>query len=238
MARPSALDPWNLLKNADSARLADFLEYFDEGIAAAFIDSHRKVPARRHERPGVYARGTYRRWQLDESFRRSAQKAGMVITTGTNSPPTWSFPILRTGAFSITLGIVDRHLAQGPRRLRCKGAYMRRHAARNGVMDPQGSLGFTREKVTTILPNGAIGAVIVVEGSVHQPDRPRYVGFWIPSPSLVKPFFRAKIEDVVLSLRRYAAAAAPRKPAPGERIKPVRKMPVRKTPRRKDDDGK
>lgn len=97
MARSSALDPWNLLKNADSARLADFLEYFDEGIAAAFMDAHRKVPARRHERPGVYARGTYRRWQLDESFRRSAQKAGMVIATGTTNPPTWSFPISAHG---------------------------------------------------------------------------------------------------------------------------------------------
>jgi hypothetical protein len=60
-------------------------------------------------------------------------------------------------------------------------------------MDPQGSLGLTPEKVTKILPNGAIGAVIVVESSVHQPDRPRYVGFWIPSPSLLSHFSAPKL---------------------------------------------
>lgn len=238
MVRSANSMAWDLLDSADPGRFADFLEAFEESVVTAFIDADRRVPAKPADRPGVSARGNYRRWQLDVGFQEAANKAGVPVITLATSPPGWTFPIVRLGAFSITLGIVDRQLAQGRRWLRTKGAYMRRHASRNSVLDPQASLPFKQEKVKRILPAGAIGAVIVIEGSLYQPDEPRYIGFWIPSPNLTTPYFRVKLETLIESLRRRAASATPRKVVQGARIKPKRKLPVRKTPQRKNDDNR
>ncbi|MHC2086266.1 hypothetical protein [Methylobacterium sp. CM6244] len=237
MAKLAGIDPLELLtRGADPGQLATFLERFEEGITAAFVDSARRIPARPTECPAVYARGNFRRWQIDEAFREAAKAAGLSVITDFTSPPTWSYPIVRTGAFSITLGMADKPTATAQRRLRCRGRYMKRHTARNAALNPQSRLTLGKERVRSIIPNGAIGAVVAIEASMYEPDRPRYIGFWIPDPSLNGTVYRIRLENLIAELRKRAAAAGKRLPMTGQRKKLERKIPVRKLPQRKSRD--
>lgn len=222
-----------LLRHEDPGRLLAFFRALEEGFTSAFADANVKMPATPKDRPAVNARGAIRRVLMDRAFRAAAAKAGMTSTAAFTHPPTWSFPILRVGGFSVTLGIVERIQAAGPRRLRNRGQYLRRHAQNNEILNPQGNLFHDDVSgMRRVIPSGSVGALVVAEASVHKPDVPLWIGFWVPSPNLRWAYFRCSLDALLASLREQQLAAAGRvRPAAGQRKKPVLKPIQKRKPR-------
>lgn len=225
-----------LLRHGDPGKLLAFFRAVEEGFTTAFADANAKMPATPKDRPAVNARGAIRRVLMDRAFRAAAANAGLMPATDFTDPPTWSFPTLRLGAFSVTLGIVEKVRAAGPRHLRNRGKYVRHHARNNEVANPQGSL-FRDEAsgVPRVIPNGSLGALVVAEASVHKPDMPLWVGFWLPSPNLRRAYYRCSLDVLLALLREHQLAAARRvRPAVGqpvERKRPVLKPIKKRKPR-------
>jgi hypothetical protein len=223
MAAAKLLDPLAMLvRRMDRQKLVTFFTAVNESFPAAFADSARNIPARPNQRAAIHARGNLRHSKLEEMFRSAAKKAQLPIITGYTNPPSWSFPIIRAGAFSITLGIADRRFVPGRRRLRSRGRYMQRHCERNNILDPQSRLIFAKERdvVRKIIPDGSIGALITVEGSIHTPNLPRYIGFWVMAPGLRRTFFDVPIEDLIAFLRKSTSEKSDRRP-----INEIRRRP-------------
>jgi hypothetical protein len=222
-----------LMRNEEVGSLIKFFRGLEEGFTADFADAAARMPARPRDRPAVYARGAIRRCLMDRTFHRAATEAEKVPETGFTDPPSWSYPTIRVGAFSLTLGLVERRRATGPRRLRNKGKYVRRHAKNNEVANPQGTL-FRDEanKVPRMIPGGSLGALVVAESSVHAPDVPLWIGFWLPSPNLKQAYFRCSITKLLSLLQEHQRAVAGRRlrPAAGQRIE--RKKPTLKLKRK------
>ena len=229
MAKGRGRDPVELLlRRADAARMLAFFKALSERMAAAFSDAAKTVPAAIGDGPAVSARGNLRRLRLDRAFRAAATEAGYPVVTGTTTPPTWNYPIVRLGAFSLTLGIVQRATSYGPRRLRSRGNYVYDHVVRNEPVNPQGSLLPSAPDVVEIIPDGALGAFVVAEPSVHVPDSPLYLGFMVPAPNLRGSYFMCSLERLVGLLQERVAAE--RRPA---RKKVERKQPkLKKQPKR------
>lgn len=229
MAKGRGRDPVELLlRRADAARVLAFFKALSEYMATAFSDAAKTVPAVRGDGPAVSARGNLRRLHLDRAFRAAAADAGYVVVTGTTTPPSWNYPIVRFGAFSLTLGIVQRTTSYGPRSLRSRGNYAFDHVVRNEPVNPQGSLLPTAPEVVEIIPDGALGAFVVAEPSVHVPDSPLYLGFMVPAPNLRRSYFMCSLERLVGLLQERVAAG--RRPA---RKKVERKQPkLKKQPKR------
>lgn len=227
-----------LLRHGDPGQLLTFFRAISEGFTAAFADAATRMPAGPKDRPAVNARGAIRRVLMDRATRDAAAKAGLAVTTSFNNPPTWSFPVIRLGAFSVTLGIVEKVRAVGPHRLRNRGKYVRDHAQRNEAVNPQESLfRDTAHDVPRVIPNGSLGALVVAEASVHMPDMPLWIGFWVPSPNLRRTYYQCSLDELLATLREHQLAATRRaRPASGrsvERKKPVLK-PSKKKERRED----
>jgi hypothetical protein len=213
-----------LLRRADSVRVLAFFKRLSEGLSVAFADSTKIVPATRGDGPAVSARGNLRRLYLHKALRAAAEAVGYKVSTGFTDPPSWNFPVVRLGAFALTLGIVQRLTPRSPRRLRSRGNYVREHVARNEPVNPQGSLfGQSAIRVVEIIPDGALGAFVVVEPSTYVPDTPLYIGFMVPSPDLRRSYYRCSLERLIGLLQERVAA---------ER-KPVRKLVERKKPKLK-----
>jgi hypothetical protein len=204
--------------------MLDFFKRLSERFSVAFADAAKTVPAHPGDGPAVSARGNLRRLHLDRAFRAAAERAGYTVSTGFTNPPSWNFPIIRIGAFSLTLGIVERALSRSPRRLRSRGKYVEDHVARNEPVNPQESLlDSPSAEVVQVIPDGALGAFIVAEPSVHVPDSPLYLGFMVPSPNLRRTYFRCSLERLIGLLQERVAA---------ER-RPARKIVQRKKPKLK-----
>lgn len=218
-----------LLRGPSSAVLIQFLRALAEEIDAAFANATVIIPIDEGSRPAVQARGAARRWQLDIAFRRAAQRAGLEATTAFTDPPSWSFPLLHLGAFSVTLGVVDRK--QDGRMLRAKGKYVQQMVARNRPLDPQLPL-FDEPgtKVPRLIPSGTFGAMVVVEYSAAQPDAPIYAGFYIPSHDLTQAYYSYSLFDLMVELRD--ADAAIKKPA--RRAVARKKISLKRSPKKKD----
>jgi hypothetical protein len=205
-----------------------FFKALSERMAAAFSDAAKAVPAARGDSPAVSARGNLRRLHLDRAFRAAAAEAGYAVVTGTTTPPSWNYPIVRLGAFSLTLGIVQRATYYGPRHLRSRGNYVFDHVVRNEPVNPQGSLLPAAPHLVEIIPDGALGAFVVAEPSVHVPDSPLYLGFMVPAPNLRRSYFMCSLERLVGLLQERVAAE--RRPA---RKRIERKQPtLKKQPKR------
>lgn len=231
MAKRIPLNPVQLLLRGPSSDvLVRFLRALSEEIDAAFANAGVIIPIIESGRPAVQARGSARRWQLDNAVRRAAGRTGIEVGTGLTNPPSWSFPLVSLGAFSVTLGVVDRK--RNGRVLRSRGAYVQRMVARNRPLDPQLPL-FEEEgsKVPRVIPAGTFGAMIVVEYSPEQPDAPAFVGFYIPSQDLTHAYYSYSLFDLMVELRE--ADAETKKPA---RRKVARKQVVlkRRPPKKTD----
>jgi len=192
-------------------------------MARAFSDAAKAVPAAIGDGPAVSARGNLRRLHLDRAFRAAATEAGYPVVTGTTTPPTWSYPIIRLGAFSLTLGIVQRSTSYSPRRLRSRGKYVYDHVVRNEPVNPQGSLLPSAQGVAEIIPDGTFGAFVVAEPSARVPDSPLYLGFMVPAPNLRGTYFMCSLERLIGILQDRVVA---------ER-RPSRKKVERKQPKLK-----
>lgn len=224
VAKSRGNDPVELLlRRADAGRMLAFFKAVSEYMATAFADAAKIVPAEPGDSPAVSARGNLRRLRLDRAFRAAAAAVGYPVVTGTTNPPSWKYPIVRLGAFSLTLGIVQRATSYGPPRLRSRGNYVLDHVARNEPVNPQGSLLSAKIDVVEVIPDGALGAFVVAEPSVHLPDSPLYLGFMVPSPNLGRTYYRCSLERLVGLLQERVAA---------ER-RPVRKKVERKQPKLK-----
>lgn len=231
MASREPLDPVQLLlRGPSSAVLIQFFRALAEEIDAAFSNATVIIPLEEMGRPAVQARGSTRRWQLDEAMRRAAQRAGLEATTGYTDPPSWSFPLMTLGAFSVTLGVVDRK--RDGRALRAKGKYVRRMVARNRPLDPQIPLFEEPEtKVPRLIPSGTFGAMIVIEYSPSKPDAPVFVGFHIPSHDLTTAYYSYSLFDLMVELRD--ADAAGKKPT--RRAIARKKVALKKRPSEKPE---
>lgn len=225
-----------LLRHGDSGRLLTFFRALEEGFTTAFADANTKMPATPKDRPAVYARGAIRRVLMDRAFASAAVKAGLTPSTAFTNPPTWSYQTLRLGAFAVTLGIVEKVRAAGPRRLRNRGKYVRHHSRNNEVMNPQGSFFRDDESgVSRVIPNGSLGALVVAEVSVHKPDVPLWIGLWVPSPNLRRAYYRCSLDMLLALLREHQLGAERRVHSAGgqpvERKKPVLKPIKKRKPR-------
>jgi hypothetical protein len=223
-----------LARREDPARLLIFVRRISEGYSAAFADSARSVAGASDDRTVIHARGNLRRHLMDGAFRKAATDAGYPISIGRTEPPTWSFPIVRIGAFSLTVGIVDRPRTRAPRRLRCHGQYMIAHAERNSPLNPQRSFfDGVSDGVERVVPRGAFGALLVAEPCVHLPDSPLFLGFWISAPNLRQTYFRCDLEHLLQFLHTKVTTSRPRK-------RPVirRKRPMLRTSRKDPPNGK
>lgn len=210
-----------LTKKQDVKVLLTFFQTLSEGLSAAFADSARKVPASSADRPAVSARGNLRRMMLDRAFRAAAEGSGLKISTGVTTPASWSYPIARIGAFSMTVGIVDRQYVEARLRLRNRGKYVRELTARNKPLDPQSSFFAPQSsEVTVVTPAGAFGALVVVEPSMHTPDVPMYMGLWVPAPNLRYAYYRCTLDFMIKELRSRVSATKTTK-----RVALVRKKP-------------
>jgi hypothetical protein len=220
-----------LLRGPSSGVLIQFFRALAEEIDAAFSNATVIIPIDERGRPAVQARGSTRRWQLDVAVRRAAERAGLEATTGYTDPPSWSFPLLHLGAFSVTLGVVDRK--RDGRVLRAKGKYVQQMVARNRPLDPQLPL-FDEPgtKVPRLIPSGTFGAMIVVEYSATQPDAPIYAGFYIPSHDLTQAYYSYSLFDLMVELRD--ADAAVKKPA--RRTVARKRIVLKQSPKKKDKD--
>lgn len=222
-----------LLRQENPGQLLTFFHSVGENFTAAFADAAAKMPAASKDRPAVNARGAIRRCLMDQAFRSAAIKTGFVPATGFTDPPTWSYPTVRLGAFSLTLGIVEKMRVTGSHRLRNRGEYVRRHARNNEVANPQGNL--FRDEVNGIprvIPHGSLGALVVAEASVHTPDVPLWIGFWLPSPNLKRSYFRCSL-DVLLAFLREQQLASERRIRPMASRTVERKKPVLKTTKKR-----
>lgn len=226
-----------LLRHEDPERLLNFFRALQEGFTAAFADAHaRMMPTAPTDRPAINARGAIRRVLMDRVFREAAEQAGLAARTDFTNPPTWSFPVLRLGAFSITLGIVEKVRASSPRRLRNRGRYVRHHARNNEMANPQGSL-FRDDGsgVPRVIPGGSLGALVVAEASVHQPDVPLWIGFWLPSPNLRQAYYKCSLDVLLAFLRERQLVSTrrvrPMAGQPVERKKPLLKPIKKRKPR-------
>lgn len=231
MAKRIPLNPVQLLLRGPSSEvLIRFLRALSEEVDAAFANATVIIPIAEGGRPAVQARGSTRRWQLDIAVRRAAERAGIEVSTGFTDPPSWSFPVVNLGAFSVTLGVVDRK--RDGRVLRSKGAYVQRMVARNRPLDPQLPL-FEEDgtRVPRVIPAGTFGAMIAVEYSSDQPDSAAFVGFYIPSHDLTHAYYSYSIFDLMVELRDADTEA--KKPA---RRKVARKqVMLKQRPSKKPD---
>ena len=191
MAKGKVRDPIELLlRRTDAARLLAFFKSVSERMSAAFANAAKTVPAELGDGPAISARGNLRRLHLDRAFRAAAVEAGYPVVTGVTSPPTWNYPTIRVGAFSLTLGIVHRTTSAGSRRLRSRGNYAFDHVARNEPINPQGSLLPSTPDVIEVIPDGSLGAFVVAEPSVYVPDSPLSAS-WCRRQIFAAPIFDA-----------------------------------------------
>lgn len=216
------LNPLELLtRSARPQQLLEFFKALDEEMLAAAADSARMVPEAIMP-SAKQARGSMRRHFMERAVRNACQRAEIDVGTGWTTPPTWSYPTVRCGAFTLTLGVVFSGSSGRPRRLRTRSRYVEVLCRRNAPLNPQGTLFETDiSDVPGIIPEGAFGGLIVSEHSAAIPDVPTFVGLWMPSEDLKSTYHGYSIEQVMAFLRDKIAAAQ----------KPVRKDVERKMPK-------
>lgn len=208
-----------LARSPSTARLLQFLQAYHEGVDAATADAARAHPSPEHS--SKLARGTARRDLMHRAFRSAASAAGLAVETGYNANKSWSFPKLRCGAFTLTLGKLTRRHRHAERKLSSRPDYARAFCVRNDALDPQGMLfGHGKDVMSAVIPDGTFGALIVSEHCGATPDVPSFVGIWVPSSDLRKGYHCYALDEVVAYLREKLA---------GDR-KPVRKPVERKMP--------
>jgi hypothetical protein len=78
---------------------------------------------------------------------------------------------------------------------------------RNEILNPQGSLFDDSDDGDRVLPDGSLGALIVVQYRAHQPDIPAFIGFWVPSEKLKNAYYIRSFEEVISSIRARLSLA-------------------------------
>jgi hypothetical protein len=116
------------------------------------------------------------------------------------------------GGFTLSLGIVETRFRGASRRLRTRSKYLRQLCERNAPLNPQGSLFASTDESDRLIPDGALGGLIVVQYRAHQPDVPAFIGFWVPSEKLGGPYYVRSFDEVIAMIRdRLSLARRPAK---------------------------
>lgn len=222
MARRRFVDPFELLtRREDLERILTFFRRAEERMTLAFPRAARLMEGQT-EPSAREVRGSARRHYLHEALRSAATDAGLPIQVHYTDPPAWSFPLVRSGAFSFTIGIVETKYRGASRTLRSKGGYVADLCKRNEIANPQSSLLDTLSPDDAVVPNGALGGLIVAQYDGHTPEMPAFLGFWVPSPTLGDTYYVRSFAEIIEMLREKLSMA--RKPTKkGVERKPLRR---------------
>src|SRR5690606_26667139 len=106
-----------LLRNEAAEQLLRFFTLAEERLTLAFprassMLSDSTSPTAKN------VRGTTRRHYLHEALATAACDAGLDFENRWTDPATWSFPVVRSGSFSMTIGIVDTRFRGASKALR------------------------------------------------------------------------------------------------------------------------
>jgi hypothetical protein len=197
------VDPLDeLLRNEAAEQLLRFFTLAEEGLTLAFPRASSMLPE--SSSPSAkQVRGTTRRHFLHEALAAAARDAGLEFENRWTDPATWSFPVVKSGSFSMTIGIVDTRFRGAARALRTTSQYVAELCARNVVANPQASLFDGIERKDAVIPKGSLGALIVAQYSPTNPNEPAFLGFWVPSPDLKEPYYVRSFDQVIAALREH-----------------------------------
>lgn len=217
-----------LFRTEDPQKSLRFFQALEEEIGAATADAVRTIPEAIVP-SAKQARGTVRRHFLERAIRRAGSRAGIEIGTGWTAPPTWSYPTVRLGAFTIVLGLVVSRYQGAPRQLRTRSAYVEALCARNAPLDRQGTLfKEAHAEIPTLIPDGAFGGLIVSEHNGSSPEIPSFSGFWVPSNDLKKPYYCYSLEQIMIYLRETIAEQKPARKQVRRLLPQLKKKPAPK----------
>ncbi|MBB4153584.1 hypothetical protein GGQ80_001486 [Sphingomonas jinjuensis] len=216
------LVPLDLLTRSDDVeQLLRFFQALEEEIVAATADAVRTIP-QANVPSAKQARGTLRRHFMERAVRAAGARTALEVGTSWTTPATWSYPTVRIGAFTLVLGLVFSRYNGAPRQLRTRSSYVKTLCARNAPLDPQGALFEPAAgAVSTLIPDGAFGGLIVSEHNAATPEIPSFVGLWVPSTDLKQRYHSYSFEQIMGYLREKIAGMK----------KPVRKAVQRKLPK-------
>lgn len=212
MARRRFIDPFELmLRRGNLAQLLKFFMRAEERLALAFPRSSRLL-AESHDPSARQTRGSARRHYLHEALATAASDVGIPLETRWTDPATWSYPVIRMGGFSVTIGIVETKFRGAGRTLRSKAKYVRQLCERNAFLDPQTGLFDTFKPEDAVVADGALGGLIVAQYSASNPEVPAFLGFWVPSENLNSPYYVRSFDEIISMIRdRLALARRPSK---------------------------
>jgi hypothetical protein len=213
-----------LMQDKSLELLLQFFLALEEELSAAAADAHSIIPQAANP-SAKNARGSLRRHLMHEATERAAKRTGIEVGTGWTTPRTWSYPLIRIGAFTFTLGVAYSRYSGGNRTLRTKSKYVHRLCERNSALDPQYTLLPDDKKIPEFIPPGAYGGLFVVENSDARPDIPSFLGVWVPSKDLSKAYHVQSLKHIIAELREIIASSK----------RPVRKAIERKALRVRRD---
>lgn len=195
------IDPFELLiRRTDLGRMLRFFTLAEERLTMAFPRAARLL-AESDDPTAKQVRGTSRRHYLHEALLTAAQDAGIDCDIGWTDPPTWSFPVIKSGSFKLTIGIVDTRFRGDSRALRTTASYVAEMCKRNEIASPQGGLFDAIDPKDAVIPDASLGALIVAQYAPHNPDVPAFLGFWVPSKDLSAPYYVRSFEQIIEMLR-------------------------------------
>jgi hypothetical protein len=199
--RRHTIDPFELmLRRGDVARILQFFMRAEERLTLAFPRSAR-VLSGSNEPSARQVRGGARRHYLHDALATAATDAGLPLETRWTEPATWSYPVIKLGGFSLTIGIVETKYRGASRALRTKSKYMKKLCERNSIANPQSSLFDSMDQTDTVIPDGSLCGLIVAQYRPDSPDVPAFLGFWVPSENLGQSYYVRSIEDIITMLR-------------------------------------
>ncbi|MDF7777422.1 hypothetical protein P1X14_19350 [Sphingomonas sp. AOB5] len=223
------IDPFEImLRRGNLAELLNFFMRAEERLTAAFPRSSR-ILAESNAPSAKQVRGSMRRHYLHEALASAASDSGLPTETRWTDPAAWSYPVVKIGGFSLTIGIVETRYRGAARALRTKSQYMEKLCERNAVLDPQTKLFDEVPPSDIVIADGSLGGLIVAQYRPHAPDVPAFLGFWIPSERLNSAYYIRSFDEVIAMLRERLSMS--RKPA--KRV--VERKPLRRRPRKPGD---
>lgn len=201
MAEHRFVDPFELLiRREDLERMLTFFMRAEERLTLAFPRAARIMEGQ-IEPSARQVRGSARRHYLHEALASAAADAGLPLETRYTDPPAWSFPLIRAGAYSFTIGIVETRYRGAARTLRSKGKYVAELCERNEITNPQSSLLDSMAPEDAIIPNASLGGLIVAQYDSYNPEQPAFLGFWVPSATLTETYYVRSFAEMIEMLR-------------------------------------
>jgi|GEM_PF-4248837 len=229
MRRRRFIDPFDLLlRRGDVAKLLTFFMRLEERLALAFPRAARSL-AESQSPSAKQVRGTTRRHYLQEAVASAAADAGLPSEIRWTEPPTWNYPVVRVGGFSLTLGIVETRFRGAARSLRTRSKYIAKLCERNALVDPQTSLFDAFKPSDAVIPDGALGGLIVAQYAPHTPEKPAFLGFLVPSVGLGSTYYIRSFEEIISMLRDRLSLSR----RPVKRV--VERKPLRRRSRKPGD---